>query len=242
MKQSALLLVAVTAIFILGFTSLALKLTFQKPSETPRVIITIPEGVTVSDINGILQENRILGSSTLPLELEGYLFPDTYEFFLDSSPEVVKKKFEENLDSKILELFPGGISKEELREVLTIASLIEREVPPSDDRRIVSGIIRARLDAGIPLQIDASLCYIKEKPCLPITEGDKKNDSLYNTYLHRGLPPGPIGNPGLDAIVASVNPQGSPYLYYISDPETGRTVFATSLDEHNSNVVKYLGY
>ena len=115
-------------------------------------------------------------------------------------------------------------------------------MPFREDRKIVAGIIEKRLEAGIPLQIDASICYLKGDPCLPITDRDKKIDSLYNTYLHRGLTPGPIGNPGLDAIEASISPEKSPFLYYISDPETGRTIFASSLDEHNSNVVKYLDY
>jgi len=243
MKQSLLILIAVTAIFVLGLASLAFKFAFQKPPETPRVTITVPEGATVSDINTILHENKVISTSTsLSENLEGYLFPDTYEFFLNSSLEVVETRFEENFDYKVSKLFPDGVSDEELRDVIIVASLIEKEVPLLEDRKIVSGIIEARLGAGIPLQIDASICYIKEKPCLPITEDDKKIESMYNTYLHRGLPPGPIGNPGLDAIVASIKPQQSPYLYYISDPESGRTIFATTLDEHNSNVVKYLGY
>ena len=122
-----------------------------------------------------------------------------------------------------------------------MASLIEREVPDSDERRIVAGILWKRIENGIPLQVDATICYIKSGPCLPITEEDKDRDSLYNTYRYLGLPPAPISNPGADAIEASKNPEDSPYWYYISDPETNQTIFAQTLDEHNRNVVKYLG-
>jgi len=242
MRQPVLILIAVTTLFVLGFASLVLRVNLKKPPPTPRTTVTIPEGSTISDVNRILNDSGVLTDETLAEELEGFLFPDTYEFFLDSSVEVVQNKFRENFESKVLPLFPTGVSDEELKEAIIIASLIEAEVPFEEDRRTVSGIIQTRLTAGIPLQIDASICYIKENSCLPITDSDKKIDSLYNTYLYRGLPPGPIGNPGLDAVDASIDPRQTPYLYYISDPETGRAVFATSLDEHNSNVVKYLGY
>ena len=242
MKQSFFILVAITIIFILGLTSLALRTTMRARDETPKVTVTITEGSTVADINKTLREKGVLVEGSLPEELEGYLFPDTYEFFLGSSLEVVKSKLTENFESKIKSLGLSELGQEELNEVITIASLIEAEVPFREDRKIVAGIIEKRLEAGIPLQIDASICYLKGDPCLPITDRDKKIDSLYNTYLHRGLTPGPIGNPGLDAIEASISPEKSPFLYYISDPETGRTIFASSLDEHNSNVVKYLDY
>ena len=241
MRQQLLILISITVLFVLGLASFALRINLREIPPTPKVIVTIPEGSTVSEINRILLKSGVLKNASLPTTLEGYLFPDTYEFFLDSSEEIVERKFRENFDSKIESLFLDGVSEEKLKEAIITASLIEMEVPSPEDRRIVSGIIETRLVAGIPLQIDASICYVKGDPCLPITDSDKKIDSLYNTHLYRGLPPGPIGNPGLDAIDASINPRESPYLYYISDPETGGTIFAASLDEHNSNVVKYLG-
>lgn len=214
---------------------------FREPPITPRTTVTIPEGSTVSEVNSILQEGGVLVDAELSQDLEGYLFPDTYEFFLGSSIEVVEGKFRETFEKKavpVIDQAGGGVS---VHEILTIASLIEEEVPDSDERKITSGIIWKRIKNGIPLQVDASICYIKESPCLPITDGDKNIDSPYNTYRYKGIPPGPISNPGADAIEASLNPEESPYLYYLSDPETGKTVFAQTLDEHNSNVVKYLG-
>lgn len=228
---------------MLGLASIALLISKsqEEPPRVPRVTVIIVEGSTVSDINEALTMAGVLSGETLDADLEGYLFPDTYEFFIPSGIDVIEGKFKENFDAKVLKLFQGVVDEAELRDLIIIASLIEKEVPDSDDRRIVAGIINKRMANGIPLQIDASICYIKEVSCLPITGEDKKIDSLYNTYRYPGLPRGPIGNPGIDAISASINPQESPYWYYVSDPETNETIFAKSLDEHNSNVVKYLG-
>ncbi|OGY56819.1 MAG: hypothetical protein A2119_03050 [Candidatus Colwellbacteria bacterium GWA2_46_10] len=212
------------------------------PPENPRDIVTIPEGWSVTEINKFLGEEGVLVDGELPQDLEGYLFPDTYEFFLDSTVEVVKEKFLGNLKAQ-LETLEISMEDPKLEEVLILASLIQEEIKDPYEMRVVAGILKKRLEMGIPLQIDATLCYIKEKNgdgCLPVTKEDKALDSLYNTYLHQGLPPSPISNPGLDAIKAALNPANSPYLYYVSDPETGKTIFGKTLDEHNQNVIKYL--
>ena len=107
----------------------------------------------------------------------------------------------------------------------------------------------------MPLDVDATVCYAKllenqasrpaasqvAQACYPLTALDFKIDSPYNTYLYRGLPPGPIGNPGVSAIMAAIHPVVSPYWYYLSDPKTGKTIFAKTLDEQTQNRVKYLG-
>jgi len=208
---------------------------------TPKVTVTIPEGSRVGEINEILSDAGVLlPDQELQEELEGYLFPDTYEFFLGSSIEVIEERLTENFNEKIEELLVG-INVGMTKEIVTMASLIEREVSDKSERRIASGILWKRIKNNVPLQVDATICYIKGTPCLPITKGDKESDSLYNTYLYSGLPPGPINNPGVDAIEASIYPESSPYWYYLSDPESGQTIFAKTLDEHNLNVVKYLG-
>lgn len=214
------------------------------PPPTPRTTVTIPEGWLVEDINTLLQEEGVLVGESLSQDLEGYLFPDTYEFFLDSSLEVVQNRFEENFDNKLASL-NLSLSEEELEDIVIMASLIEKEVIDPKEMKLASGVLWKRIGADIGLQVDATICYIKaqqgEDNCLPITKSDKQIDSLYNTYLYRGLPPGPIGSPGIDAIKAAASPAESPYWYYISEQETGRTIFAKTLDEHNSNIVKYLG-
>ena len=224
---------------VLGVERLISRLT---PPETPKSTVTIPEGWNVREINQFLLSAGVLVDEELSLDLEGHLFPDTYEFFLDSTADVVREKFLNNFRMQIQTL---GLSTEDknLGEILTLASLVQKEIKDPYEMRIAAGILKKRLEAGIPLQIDATLCYLKEiegNGCLPITQADKTVDSPYNTYLYRGLPPGPISNPGLDAIRATLNPANSPYLYYVSDPKTGRTVFGKTLDEHNQNVIKYL--
>ena len=127
----------------------------------------------------------------------------------------------------------GDVSK----DIVIMASLIEKEVPDSDDRKIVSGILWKRLDIGMPLQVDAVFPYLTGRR--EILSDDLKIDSPYNTYLYKGLPPGPIANPGLDAIEAARNPKSSSYFYYLSGKD-GKTHFAKTFAEHLKNKEKYL--
>lgn len=211
----------------------------------PEVTVTIPEGYTVADINNKLNEVGVLDGQDLPAGVEGYLFPDTYEFFVSSSPNVVLQKFISNFNLKATPLFSESTN---IQQTLIIASLIEHEIKPAptgtpyakSDRAIVSGIIEKRLANNMPLQIDATLCYIKPAPCLPLTPQDMKIDSPYNTYIHTGLPPTPIDNPGADAIYAALHPAISPYWFFLSDPKTGATIFSSTLDQQTKNIVKYL--
>jgi len=219
---------------------------------TPKDIrVVIFEGETLKDIDkklaelNILKENELLGFDISPLKqnydflaeartLEGFLFPDTYRFSFDSSPRDVLEKILDNFKQKA-----ASISYRDL----ILASLIENEVPFEEDRHVVSGILNKRLSTGLPLQVDATICYAKLQSldgCLPFKKGDFDIDSPYNTYKKLGLPPAPIGNPGLSAINAARNPKSSKYLYYLSDPKTKKTIFSTTLDEHNRNRVKYL--
>ncbi|MEX2033421.1 MAG: endolytic transglycosylase MltG [Candidatus Colwellbacteria bacterium] len=207
--------------------------------QAPKVVVTIREGATVNDINKLLREKGVLAED-LSEDLEGYLFPDTYEFFVPSGVAVVEARFRENFNQKIRPIIPAGSSEEDLKEILTKASLIEKEVPDFSERKIVAGIMMKRLENNIPLQLDASLCYEKDPPCFPITRFDKKLSSPFNTYLYSGLPPRPISNPGVDAVLAVLNPVATPYWFYLSDPESKKTIFSRTLDEHNDNIVKYL--
>ncbi len=107
------------------------------------------------------------------------------------------------------------------------------------DRAIVSGILWNRLNKGMPLQVDATLGYVTGKSSSELTVNDLKSDSLYNTYTHKGLPPGPISNPGIAAIGAAIHPDISPYLYYLHD-KNGVIHFARTFAEHKQNIAKYL--
>ncbi len=214
----------------------------------PEVAATIPEGSNVYEIDKILSENGITKkgdfiSTVLKRKLEGRLFPDTYKFFIDSSPEEVVDKFLDNFDFKTKDLSGREVKDEDL----VLASLLEKEVPDLEDQRVVAGILKKRLEAGIPLQVDATICYIKaalspnqDVNCYPLSPLDFKINSPYNTYLNRGLPPGPIGNPGVSAMESALNPKASPYLFYLSDPATRKTVFAKTLEEQIKNKARYL--
>lgn len=219
--------------------------------------VTFPEGATFKDMSAILSKNGIVPAGSMEKlrlssfvsaypflknarNFDGFLFPDTYRFFASSSPEEVMRKLLDNFAEKAIPVITNY-------QLLTIASLLEKEAPDFSDRQIVAGIIYKRLAAGIPLQIDATLTYAKCAGTF-LTCADPKvyrKDlgiaSSYNTYAHNGLPPGPIGNPGLDAIKATLEPVASDYLYYLSDPKTGTIIFSKTLEEQNANRAKYLG-
>lgn len=183
----------------------------------------------------------ILASLPSNLSLEGFLFPDTYRVYRDASLESIIEKMIANLEKKLDQTLRDEIAKQKktVFEVITMASLIEEEVRSEEDRAIVSGILWKRLERGIPLQVDATVVYIRGYNHTPLTKTDLASPSPYNTYKYRGLPAGPISNPGLSAIKAAIYPEENPYLYYLSAPD-GRTIFSTTLEEHNAAKEKYL--
>ena len=209
------------------------------------VKVTIPEGWTIKDI-GFYFEN--LGA--FPAEefylfsggKEGYLFPDTYFFDADNlNPEIIAKTMRENFEKKITPEITAEIERQEknLKEIIIMASLIEKEAANTEDRRAVSDILWKRLKIGMPLQVDATLTYAIGKTTFELTKEDLKADSPYNTYLNYGLPPTPIANPGMDAIRAAIYPRKTNYLYYLSDRE-GNIYFTETFEEHKQNKFKYL--
>jgi len=173
--------------------------------------------------------------------LEGFLLPDTYRFFPGSDINLVIHKFLDNFEIKALPFFEGS---DNILDKLILASLLEKEIPDYEEKKIVAGILLKRLKTGTPLQVDASLVYAKCSGrflgCLPLTELDYKIDSSYNTYLYPGLTKSPIANPGLESIKSVLNPQKTDYWYYLSDPKTQKTIFSKTLDEHNNNRAIYL--
>ena len=159
-------------------------------------------------------------------------------------PEKVVEKFLANFNQKALPLL--NRDPHHIGENLILASILEKEIPDFEEQRLVSGILRKRLSAGIPLQVDAAICYIKEqkygrdKSCYPLSPSDFKIDSPHNTYLYAGWPKGPIGNPGLRSIQAATNPAPSDYWYYLSDPRTKKTIFSKTFEDHALKKARYL--
>lgn len=169
--------------------------------------------------------------------LEGYLFPDTYFFAAEATSEEIIKKMLDNFDQKLTQEMRDEVKRQgkTLHEVVTMASLIEREVRSDADKKIVSGIFWNRIEVGQALQSCATLAYILGESKEQYSYEDTQISSLYNTYLHPGLPPGPIANPGLSSIVAAIYPEDTNYNYFLTSQKTGETIFSSTLEEHNIN-------
>lgn len=223
---------------------------FSPPPRT-EVLVTIPPDATVYDIDHIFSGASVLPqggliSAVVSSSLEGQLFPDTYYFYASSTVDEVVQKMTDDFVAKAGPLFASTTPSQEKQDLI-IASLIEKEVASSTDQAIVAGIIDKRLAAGYYLDIDATICYAKQQAaptstagCSPLTAADLKIDSPYNTYTHHGLPPTPIGNPDVAAITAALNPATSSFWYYLTDPKTGATIYATTLAQQEANQKKYL--
>ena len=222
------------------------------------VTVTIPEGSNIYEIDGILSKALVIHAGDLinfhnDGNLEGRLFPDTYNFFTGTGVDVVVEKFLDNWNAKAEPIL--GLNELQCmtdtacEKNLILASIVEKEVPGIEDQKIVAGILLKRLTIGMYLDLDSTICYAKEASdtlstagCYPLTPLDFKIDSPYNTYSYKGLPPTPIGNPGISAISAVENPESSSYWYYLSDPKTKKTIFAKTLGEQNANRRIYLGF
>jgi len=247
----------------------ALLTNMGRNSATKQIVkVTIPEGYSIDQIFALLEEKGVASVKELremaathdykfewlmeleiPLgdyhRLEGFLFPDTYEFYMGHDPLYVINKMLQAFNSRIKPYLEEIRADEDydLHDIVNIASLIEKETDGTDQTTIAS-VIYNRLEntsastAGF-LQIDATLAYINGGK-VP-TQADKEIDSPYNTYLHKGLPAGPIANPGMEALYAALNPAKTKYYYYVLNPETGRHEFKQTYEGHQELVNKYYG-
>lgn len=184
---------------------------------------------------------EFLKSKPSNLDLEGYLFPDTYRIFYDAKPEDIIKKILNNFDRKLNNDLRKEIEKQgkTFHEIISLASILEKEVSTDEDRRLASGIFHKRLNIGMPLQSDATVNYVTGKKTLRPTEDDIQTESLYNTYKYKGLPSGPINNPGLSSIKAALYPQENIYFYFLTTPE-GEVIYSKTYEEHLIAKRKYL--
>ncbi len=219
--------------------------------------VTVPEGANIFDIaarleqagfgtqQGFLAEAKQQAALVADLDpsaktLEGYLFPDTYHFSPKATPAQIAtamvKRFRQAAEQVGL---TGNVHK-----VVTIASLVERESAVDAERPLVASVFANRLAKGMPLMTDPSVIYGLELQRLwrgTIYASDLKRDTPYNTYLHAGLPPGPVANPGMPSLRAAMEPAQTNYLYFVAanDNPQGKSIFAATLDEHNRNVAAY---
>ena len=218
--------------------------------------VTIPEGDSLMEIAQKLSEKGIINTKDF-MQLssdedflfsydidaptfEGYLFPDTYKIPKGMDPEeaigmMINKMREKFSDELIVRVSELGMSE---REVLTLASIIEKEAVTDEERPLISAVYHNRLRKGIPLQADPTAIYGMKSSREKITAKDLKRKSPYNTYVIKGLPPGPIASPGLKSIIAALHPADVPYLYFVSNNDTTHH-FSVTAEEHLSAVKLY---
>ena len=225
----------------------------------PTIRVTIPEGYVLEQIAERLAQTGLvdydefmdLASATVPAmgesrpnqryAVEGYLFPDTYEFDVNITPQAILTRMQSRLD----EVFTAEMKEQAdalgltLHEVMTLASLIEREVQAPQERDTVAAVMHNRLKRGMPLQLCASVLYALGEHRPRVLFEDLEIDSPYNTYKINGLPPGPIAAPGRNAILAVLYPADVDYLFYVAKEDgTGTHYFGKTMSEHQANIRK----
>lgn len=207
-----------------------------------QIKITIPEGQNNSEVANTISEklpefdvSNFLSQAKFS---EGYLFPETYYFYASATIEDVISSMKQMFKRKTDGLF-DNMSESEIKKVLTLASLVEREAQGTDDRALIAGILTKRLSLKMPLQVDATVAYANGVEEKDLVKSHFKLESPYNTYVVLGLPPSPIANPGLPAIQAALNPAQTSYLYYLHD-KRGNIHYGKTYKEHLANIARYL--
>lgn len=173
--------------------------------------------------------------------LEGYLFPDTYDISLTASVEEIIMKLLNNFEKRLTDQLRAEIKNQgrTIYEVVTIASILERELKTYEEKKLGAGLINNRLAIGMPLQMDSTVNFITGKNLPQVLLSDLEVDSAYNTYKYKGLPPGPISNPGIDSIMAVVYPIENDYFYFLTDKK-GVAHFSKTYEEHLAKKRNYL--
>ena len=217
-------------------------------SESEDILVTIPEGFNVWEVDRKFVNSGLIKSGQISKEYlhkEGHLFPDSYRFKEGTLPEDIVNKMEDNY-------FTKGRTRSDI--TIIIASLLEKEARTKQDMELISGIIAKRLEKDMALQMDAAVAYgwcVKQsvksafRGFCDVTQApiasEIQIDGPYNTYFHKGLPQGPISNPGIIAIQAAENPKASDYLYYLSTRDSSQIIYAKTPGEQAANRRKYLG-
>lgn len=260
MKKYIIILIALFAllfaslIFYYQFDpALLTKLSFYVNLANPSMrIVKVQEGwrkeevaeVVASKLDWNVAQKEDFINSANNVSVEGHYFPKTYLIYKDDSPSVVTATMVDEFDQQV-----SKVKKPKSKQIvnddtaLTIASIIQREAGGKNDMALISGIIWNRIFNGMKLQIDATLQYAKGNEAdgwwAHVNSEDKKIKSSYNTYLHEGLPPGAIANPGIDAISAAYNPQKTSCLFYLHD-KNRKIHCAKTYEEHKKNIDIYL--
>ncbi len=213
-----------------------------------QVRVTIPEGLNVNEIAAILEAQPNLTHFNnadflkIATPYEGYLFPDTYYLMPNMTAQDIVDDMLANYKTRIKTLQPDiAAFGKPIGDVIKMASILEEEARTDESRETIAGILWKRLAQGIPLQVDSAFVFVDGKRASKdLTSSDLAIQSPFNTYIHKGLPPTPISNPGLDSIRDAVHPIATKYYYYLSDAQ-GNMHYAVTLEEHDTNKAEYLG-
>jgi len=217
---------------------------------------TLPEGYSIYQAAELLEQKGYFSREAflekcrdkallIPLELtegsvEGYLYPATYNLSREGGEEQLIKQMVEQFKKIYTGILEGeGVRRFSRHEVVTLASIIEKEAVDSKEKPLISSVFHNRLRIGMPLQSDPTAVYGVRPFSGKVSKADILRPSPYNTYLNKGLPPGPIGNPGRDAIHAAISPAKTDFLYFVARQD-GTHQFSRTLDEHNRAVMRYL--
>ncbi|MDP2837900.1 MAG: endolytic transglycosylase MltG [Candidatus Moranbacteria bacterium] len=213
------------------FTKMAKRLTANDlPGEAFLVLVQTP-------LPGWRTQFDFLGDLPKGVSLEGYLFPDTYLFTPEATAEEIIIAMLQNFEKKYDATLRQGVARSghALFAIVTLASIIEEEGRTKEERDMISDVFWKRIAIGQPLQSDATINYIHGTTRLQPTLKDTAAESLYNTYINKGLPLGPISSPSLVSLRAAIFPKSNPYFYFLVDANTGETVFSTTFEEHVRN-------
>jgi cell division protein YceG involved in septum cleavage len=242
-------LVALLTVLVLGGAAAALAYRhFHNPAPPPPVVlktvtVTIPEGYTREQAAQVAKEAGLTGSYMKASQgHEGFLFPDTFELEKRApAADLVQLQLEDfKRRIKGVDMSYARSKNLTTRDVVTIASMVEREAQLEKERPLIAAVIYNRLHEGMPLGIDATIRFATGNYDQPLTESELAIESPYNTRLHTGLPPGPIGNPGLASLEAAARPAKVDYLYYVVKPGTcGEDAFSSTAAEFEADVTAY---
>ena len=207
--------------------------------------LTVPEGLTSVEVAALLSKAEGLTGEIPEAPPEGSLLPETYHYHWGDSRQVLLDRMQESLEAALEKLWAEraeGLPIDSPEEALVLASIVEKETGVASERPLVASVFLNRLARGMPLQSDPTVVYALTGGKGPLgrelTRADWKVDDPYNTYRVDRLPPGPIANPGRDALAAVLQPADSDYLYFVADGSGGHA-FATTLAEHNRNVAEW---